>query len=109
MVVLRAATLHGRSGRHSRQFRSRSGKRLLAKPGRAADHETVRLSPVRLVPLLALALLGGCALPKPYGEGVALHTLLSAGGGIRDHDEEDDFDGGAAYAIELSSLEPASG
>ena len=64
---------------------------------------------MRLVPLLALALLGGCALPKPYGEGVALHTLLSAGGGIRDHDEEDDFDGGAAYAIELSSLEPASG
>jgi hypothetical protein len=64
---------------------------------------------MRLVALLVLALSSACALPQPYGEGVAVYTLLSAGGRTLAHDDEDDLEGGAAYALELASLEASSG
>lgn len=50
--------------------------------------------------LLALAavLLCSCGAPRPFGEGVSLHTMLSGGYRALDHEE---FDGGAAYGLDL--------
>ncbi|HEX6884058.1 MAG TPA: hypothetical protein VF530_11820 [Planctomycetota bacterium] len=65
-----------------------------------------RLVSLLQAPLLLLALAAGCGAPRPYGEGVALHTLFEAGGRVLDRD---DLDGGAAYALELVTLERSSG
>ena len=64
---------------------------------------------MRALLLVGLGCLGGCGLPRPYGEGVALHTLLAAGGRVLDHDEDDELDGGATYGLELGSLERSTG
>lgn len=55
---------------------------------------------------LLFALLGSCAVPRPFGEGVALHTLLAAGGRVLDHDE---LDGHVVYGLEFATLDAASG
>ncbi len=55
---------------------------------------------------LALALAGACAVPRPYGEGVGLHALLSGGYRAVRHD---DSEGHAAYALDLVTRESESG
>lgn len=56
--------------------------------------------------LFGALLLAACAAPRPYGEGVGLHTLFSGGYRAVTHD---DFDGHAVYGLELVTREPESG
>lgn len=60
----------------------------------------------RLASLVALALATACGAPRPYGEGVSLHTVASGGYRALDHDV---FDGHAVYALELVTCEAESG
>ena len=57
--------------------------------------------------LVALALaLGACAAPRPFGEGVALHSMLY--GGYRAVDDQT-FEGHPAYGIDLVTRDPKTG
>jgi hypothetical protein len=53
-----------------------------------------------------LALAPACAVPRPYGQGVTLHTVATAG--YRFVDDET-FDGHDAYGLELVTCELESG
>jgi hypothetical protein len=77
---------------------------MLAKPARAPDD-----GPMRWVLPFFLVAASACTLPKPYGEGVAVHTLFAVGGRALDHVDEDELDGGTVLGIEFTSLEAASG
>jgi hypothetical protein len=56
--------------------------------------------------VLVFALAGACGLPRPYGEGVTLHTEALGGYRVLDRD---DFDGHPVYALELVTCERESG
>jgi len=62
----------------------------------------------RLAPcaVLALVLASACALPRPYGQGVTLHTIATGGYRALDHER---FDGHDVYALELVTRESESG
>lgn len=65
------------------------------------------MTALRLLVLCALALGGGaCALPRPYGDAIDLHTLFA--GGYRSVQQES-FDGHRTYALALTTCDPASG
>jgi hypothetical protein len=52
---------------------------------------------MRLLVLVA-ALACSCGAPRPFGEGVSLHTMLTGGYRALNHDQ---YDGGPAYGLEL--------
>jgi hypothetical protein len=58
----------------------------------------------RLLP--ALVWLAGCAVPRPFGDGVALHTLLSGGYRVVDHET---FEHHPTIALAFSTRDPESG
>src|SRR5262245_4972622 len=60
----------------------------------------------RVVACTVLALATACALPRPYGEGVTLHTIGSAGYRLLDHEI---FDGHDVYGLELATCDLESG
>ena len=62
----------------------------------------------RLAPLAALWLAACEAVPRPFGEGVTFHTVLSGGYRALDHDE-DVFDGHAVYGLAFATREDESG
>lgn len=55
---------------------------------------------------VAFSLAGACGAPRPYGEGVTLHTIASGGYRALDHDV---FDGHPVYALELVTRDADSG
>ena len=60
----------------------------------------------RLALCAVLALASGCILPRPYGEGVTLHTMASGGYRAVDHAS---FDGHPVYGLELVTRQRESG
>jgi hypothetical protein len=61
----------------------------------------------RIVACAVLALAGSCAsVPRPYGQGVTLHTVATAGYRVLNYE---DFDGHEVYALELVTRDSKSG